>query len=90
MDMTADEVQLFYEQKIREERRKAMKTYSVRSLVMSVIIFLVSLTVLVMAGSEPPPTSYIPSAIRGTESLKYEYRVASRMEPMLIPIEGRK
>lgn len=91
MDMTADEIQLFYEQKVRSERREAMRTYAVRSLILSGVFFIIALTVLVMAGGEPPATSYIPSAVKDTEFLRYQYRVVPKLEPMLIPIsEDRK
>lgn len=91
MDMTADEVALFYQQKIREERRQNMQSYAFRSLVLALIIFLISATCMVVAGGEPPGTSYIPSAVRGTESLQYDYRVVTSLEPLLLPIsEDRK
>jgi uncharacterized membrane protein YvbJ len=91
MDMTADEVAVFYQQKIREERRQNMQAYAFRSLVLAVIIFLISLTFMIVAGGEPPNTSYIPSAVKGSESLKVDYRVGTKLEPLLIPLnEDRK
>jgi hypothetical protein len=91
MDMTADEVALFYEQKIRQEKREAMQNYAIRTLVLAGIVFLISLVVMMLAGGEPPVSSYIPSATRDTEFVRYSYRVAPKLEPLLIPItEDRK
>jgi hypothetical protein len=91
MDMTADEVQLFYQQKVREEKRKSMQDTAQRVLVLSVVIFLISVMIRVLAGGEPPGPSYIPSATRDNQSLRFDYRIAPRLEPLLIPIsEDRK
>ncbi len=91
MDLTADEVSQFYEQKIRAEKRDAMFTYALRTLVLAVVVFMVAVTVMVLGGGDPPVTSYIPSAAKDTEFMKVPYRVAPTMNPILIPIaEVRK
>jgi hypothetical protein len=91
LDMTADEIQTFYQQKIRDEKRLAMEHYAMRALIFAVCLLLIAGTVMVLAGGGAEDTSFIPSATMNAEFVKTTHEVNIPVRPVHIPIEeGRR
>jgi uncharacterized membrane protein YvbJ len=90
LDMTADEIQSYYAQKVRDEKRTAAEFYSRRLLIFSVVLLLISITFLIMAGGAGENTSYIPSAASQSEFVRWDYEIEPDYRGLLIPTEEKR
>jgi hypothetical protein len=85
LDMTADEIQAYYAQKVRDEKKHAAEFHARRLLYFSIVLLLIAITFWVMAGEAPENTSYIPSATVHTEYMKMEYDFQPGFPDLYIP-----
>lgn len=91
MDLSAAEIQAHYARRAREEKRREADSRALRLLVFSLVFLAISITLLVMAGDIPEPTSYIPSATVGTDWMRTDYDPPAPIREILIPLrEERK
>jgi uncharacterized membrane protein YvbJ len=90
LDMTADEIQSFYAQKVRDEKKQAAEHHARRLLYFSVVLLLISITFMVMAGGVTKESSYIPSASLNAEFVKVRYEIEPEIRPLFIPEEAKR
>lgn len=90
LDMTADEIQHYYAQKARTEKRQEAEYHAFRLLVFSVVFLLIAITLKVMAGDIPENTSYVPSATKRTDFTRVDYDPNPPIREILIPLEEKR
>ena len=90
LDMTADEIQRYYAQKVRDEKRTQTEFYARRLVYFSVVLLLLSITFLVMAGWPIRDTSYIPSATLRTEYSKMQFELKPQLRGIYIPEQEKR
>lgn len=90
LDMTADDIQRFYAQKVRDEKKRAAEYYARRLFFFSIVLLLISITFMVMAGGVLKESSYIPSASLNAEFVKVRFEIEPDIRPLFIPEEAKR
>jgi hypothetical protein len=67
LDLTADEISGALMQKAQDERVKSTEFYAKQALFFSILIFVVALTLVILAGGAPSEVYAIPSATSGAK-----------------------
>lgn len=90
MDFTADEITGSLVEKAREETAANTAHYAKQSLMFAAILFLVSLTLLVLSLGAPEESYYVPALSRGSDHVKVEFKIDPQIPKLLIPYDIRK
>jgi len=90
LDLNADEIQQYYAQKVRDEKKTAAEFHARRLLLFSIVFLVIATTFMVMAGGVAKESSYIPSAALNSEFVKVPYDVRPVIKPLFIPEEAKR
>lgn len=92
LDLTADEIRSSLVEKAHEERLQSKEYYAKQALFFSVVVFLIAVTLFVMAGGEVRQAYPIPSALHGTRYAAVRYSVQDGLElpKGVVPFTGKR
>jgi hypothetical protein len=90
MDFTADEIAEALAEKGRQEVVQATGFHAKRLLTFAVILFLVSVTLLVLSGGAPEGKYSIPSAANGSKYVELDASIDAELPRPLAPLEVKR
>lgn len=90
LDMTADEIQKFYAERVRDEKLKATEQYAQRTLSFALVVLVIALLVLMFSRGAPRGAYYVPSATVGSEYIKEPDYFNPQIRKLRIPFEEER
>lgn len=90
LDMTADEIQKFYAEKVRDEKLKSTEQYAQRTLSFALVVLAIALLVMLFSRGAPRGAYYVPSATMGSEYIKEPNYFNPQIQKLRIPLEEER
>lgn len=90
MDLTADEIREALVQKAKGEIVKNIEFYTRQTLTFAVVLFLIMVTLLVLASGAPGESYYIPSMSSSARYLTVSHSVSVEVPKLVVPLEPRR
>jgi hypothetical protein len=90
LDLTADEIRDALIEKAQHEKIKTTEFYAQQSMFFSILIFVIALTMVVLAGGAPDDVEAVPSATNGARYVEVGYQFEPPFDREVIPFSAKR